>query len=384
MRTPIRITDSRAAGVGSISVEYSNACPFNADNSRLLLQHAGGFFGLYDGAGKYVRLMERPVTHSSEPRWSRRNPDVMYFIDKNALWMEHPSTGQRALIHVFSEYIASTAGGRHGVHGRGESDISEDDGHLVLAGIRPQGGVDVFVYEISTRTKGPVFPQARPFDGLKLTGDNKALVSGAEGVFVLDDLAKPPRRIFSGSSPHAAPIGPYFIVTNSNESPTTLPDFPNGIVRIDTRNGEQLGLLSLPWIDAVHISTAAGLDWCAVGSYGAKQPSGKVYKVMIDGSGAEMLADGINSYVQDGNYTAQPKASVSRDGSRLAYTSDKDGALDVWMLMLDGAVVVPPAPVQPPEPQLREIDFTADEGRKWQWHFEVINGKMTVKVYDER
>lgn len=384
--TPKRITDARAAGLGSIGVEYSSMCPFNSDNTRLILMHSQGYVGLYDGEGKFIRVLAPPIAASSEPRWSRKNPDLFYFVNGNELWSEQPSNGSRKLIHTFPEYVRFTSDHRHGVHGRGESDISEDDDHFVFAGIKPGGATEVFVFQISTRAKGRVFQQDKSFDGLKLAGNMAILSNG--GIWALDP-ATGPRKIF-GANGHADTTGKYLIVTNAAENPVTLPQFPNGIIRVDVTNGQQLGLFSLPWDSAVHISCPDNRDFCIVSTYGRNQPSGKLYKIKLDGSGAELLVDGINSNVTD--YEAMPKASVSRDGSRVVYTSNKDGAIDTWMLRLEPSapVISPPVveqpstpPPVPPMKQLREIDFSADEGREWEWHFKVVNGKMTVRVFDK-
>jgi hypothetical protein len=55
-----------------IQQEYATASPFNSDNSRFLLVHES-YFGLYDGAGAFLRNLPMEINSSSEPRWSRRD-----------------------------------------------------------------------------------------------------------------------------------------------------------------------------------------------------------------------------------------------------------------------------------------------------------------------
>src|SRR5262249_31446902 len=136
-----------AAGSGSLSfitAEYSTMSPFNMDNTRLILQHSS-YFALYDGSGNYLRDLPFSVYASTEPRWSRSDPSTLYFVNGNAFKQLNVETGAITTVHVFSEYGA--------ISGHGESDICFDGNHFVFAGDNRY----VFVYEISTNTKGPVF-----------------------------------------------------------------------------------------------------------------------------------------------------------------------------------------------------------------------------------
>ena len=117
--------------------------PFNSDNSRLLLQQQS-YFALYDGQGQYLRDLPFEITAASEPRWSRHDANLLYYVTLNQLKQFNTATGAPPPVHTFAEYTV--------VNGRGESDICFDGDHLVLVGNHQ----DVFVYDISTDTKGPV------------------------------------------------------------------------------------------------------------------------------------------------------------------------------------------------------------------------------------
>src|SRR5262245_43419160 len=67
-------TDGTGAVV-SISPEFSTMSPFNLDNTRTLILFRS-YFALYDGQGNYVRDLPLEVNASSEPRWSRRDPNT--------------------------------------------------------------------------------------------------------------------------------------------------------------------------------------------------------------------------------------------------------------------------------------------------------------------
>src|SRR5262249_4029676 len=70
--------------LATIAPEYSTMSPFNMDNSRLLLEHFS-YFGLYDGSGNFLKNVPLEVNSGTEPRWSRTDPNVFYYIRGNQL-----------------------------------------------------------------------------------------------------------------------------------------------------------------------------------------------------------------------------------------------------------------------------------------------------------
>src|SRR5437867_5381239 len=84
-----------------ISTEYSTMSPFNLDKSFIILDHFS-YFGLYDGSGKYLRDLPIEVNTSSEPRWSRSDPNVVYYIHGNQLKKCDVSTNSLTVAHTFS------------------------------------------------------------------------------------------------------------------------------------------------------------------------------------------------------------------------------------------------------------------------------------------
>lgn len=145
---------------------------------------------------------------------------------------------------------------------------------------------------------------------------------------------------------------PILVITNSNENPVTLPDFPNGIIKINLATGEQTGLISLPWSSACHISCPDQAGFALVSTYPANDgPYGNaILKIPLDGSAMTVLAKH-GSKVAD--YQSQPKATVSRDGSRVVYGSNggvADGPVDTYLLLLGAPVPPPPMPPPPAPP----------------------------------
>ena len=152
--------------LGFIANEYSTMTPFNADNSRLLLQHQS-YFALYDGEGQYLSDLPFEITASSEPRWSRHDANLLYYVTGNQLKQFDTASRTASAVHTFPEYSV--------VNGRGESDICFDGDHFVLVGDHQQ----IFTYDISTDTKGPVLATEGigGFDNVQITPDDHVLVS---------------------------------------------------------------------------------------------------------------------------------------------------------------------------------------------------------------
>ncbi|HUP25819.1 MAG TPA: hypothetical protein VNB06_23120, partial [Thermoanaerobaculia bacterium] len=145
--------------------EYSTINVFNQDNSLFLLQH-DSYFALYDAQRRYLGDLPWEIHASSEPRWSRADSRVLYFLNGNRLRRYDTSTGALSTVRTFEEYQR--------ISGNGESDICFDGDHLVLSG----DGRHIFVYEISTDTKGKVLDTGgRSFDSLDLTPDDNVTVT---------------------------------------------------------------------------------------------------------------------------------------------------------------------------------------------------------------
>src|SRR4030095_5898879 len=121
---------------------------------------------LYDGDGNYLRALPMEITTTSEPRWSRRDPNVLYYVRGNQLKSYNVGTNATTVVHAFTEYTS--------ISGNGESDISFDGDHFVLAGDRRF----IFLYEISTNTKGAVLDaNGHGFDSLYVTPNNNVTVT---------------------------------------------------------------------------------------------------------------------------------------------------------------------------------------------------------------
>lgn len=306
--------------------EYSTMSPFNGDNSRLLLMHQS-YFALYDGSGNFIKDLPFEVNATSEPRWSRTDADVFYYVKGNQLKQYKTSTDSISLVRTFREYSA--------IHGSGESDICFDGDHLVLVG----DNKEIFVYEISSDQKGPVLNREGlgGFDQLYITPNDNVLVGWYavgkgrfQGIELYDRNMNFLRQV-------APTIGHMDVTRDINGQEVLIwanaadpaPICSNGVVKINLSDGQQTCLLSLDWSLAFHVSAPDGNGWCVVTTYAPSDPdpisnwplyTNEILQLKLDGSEVRRLAHHRSRPFNGYNYT--PRTSLSRDGSRLVYSSN--------------------------------------------------------------
>ncbi len=354
-----------------VTGEYSTMSPFNADNSRLIVQH-DSYFGLYDGSGNYLNDLPFAINAGSEPRWSRTDTNVLYFINNNQLKQYDISTQVSSVVHTFSGYSL--------ISGKGESDISVDGDHFALAG----DGTFVFVYEISTDTQGPVFDASgHSFDSLYITPNNNVVVGYYQpgtarynGIELFDRNMNFQRQL-------ARAIGHMDVARDVNGDEVLLwtnsgdpqPVCDNGIVKIRVADASQTCLISLDWSLAVHISAPDNNGWVFVETYAPADPdptggwpkyTNEILQVKLDGSEVRRLVHHRSRPFD--SYYYQPRASTSHDGSKLVYNSNfglqqilgyPSLYVDAYLIDLGPSAPVPaPAPTPSPTPTATRFEET--------------------------
>jgi hypothetical protein len=321
---------TRADGGGAmpfVAPEYSTMSPFNQDNSRLLLVHFS-YFGLYDGAGNFLRELPS-IDASAEPRWSRRDPNVFYYHNGNQLRAYNVGTNTSSTVHTFSQYSS--------ISGMGESDISLDGDHFVLAGDRRY----IFVYEISTDSIGPVLDaNGHGFDSLYITPRNNVTVTwfangnGTRftGVELFDRNMNFQRQLAhaGGHMDITTDLnGDEVLVWVESGDPQPQTDCKAGVVKIRLADAKQTCIWRADWSMGVHVSAPDNSGWIFAESYVPSDPippngwltyTDEIIQVKLDGSEIRRLAHHRSRPLN--SYGYQPKTSASRDGTKLVFGSD--------------------------------------------------------------
>lgn len=364
----IRVSDAlatpNAANGGNltwVAGEYSTICPFNSDKTRIILVHES-YYGLYHSEGGYVGELPLEINASSEPKWSRTDNRIIYYVHGNQLKKYDVATEEITLVRTFDEYQT--------IKGKGESDISADGDHLVLVG----DGVFVFKYQISTDRKSPTFyTGGGAFDSLYITPDNNVTITwnraGTErysGIELLDGDMKFRRQVTHAGGHMAAcrdTDGSEVLIWCNSADPQPI-NCANGIVKVRLADGQQTCLLPLDWSLIVHVSAPSVGGFAYVETYAGEvtQASWKPYMneillVKLDGSEVKRLAH--HRSRPHNSYNWQPRISCSRDGSRAVFNSNFNLQAsqgysaeysDVYMLVLETATPVPEPPPIIPDP----------------------------------
>lgn len=357
MSAPRQITHAIKNWVGT---EVSTVSPFNSNNSQLILLGSNpgsvlDHFILCDGDGVFEK--DLPIAAWQEPRWSRTEPERLYFIEGNALVsLKVGMPGTVFTEHVFPEYST--------IWGHGESDISLDGEHFALSGTRKDDGTDdVFVYNLLTNKKEWLISKVPPFDGLKISSSNEWILSReTDPRNPINDGIFTPHRPILAFNGHACPARSQgqdvLLWCNAAENPVTRPNCPNGLIMVRLSDGYQVPLKSfLPWEYAFHIS-ACDREFCLVSTYSEMNPAlpMELWKVPFDGSPETLICTTGGVYR---GYSSQPKAALSRDGSRAVYTVDDGTNVNVWMVEIENPVVQPIVT----EPTETRIDYAPYVGK---------------------
>jgi hypothetical protein len=317
--------DNAAGGTLTwVMTEYASMSAFNSSNTRFILQH-NSYYGLYDGQGTYLGDLPFEIHASSEPRWSRTDDASLYYVHGNQLKKHDVGTGATSVVHTFSEYGA--------ISGHGESDISWDGDHFVLAG----DGRYVFVYRISNDSKGTVLDTAgNAWNSLYITPGNNVLVSYlASGAGRFRGI-----ELFNANMQfqrQATTVGGHMDVTRDTDGSEVLvwtnagdpaPICDNGVVKVRLATAQQTCLKELDWSLAIHVS-CPDQGACVVGTYAPSDPdpafdwpayTNELIRVPLDGTATSRIAHHRSRPLDDYNWS--PRASLSRDGSKLVFSSN--------------------------------------------------------------
>ena len=327
-----RLTDARADGRTWDQHEYSVMSPFNSDESLVLLAQGGSSYATYDLYGGLVRAFP-DVVFSAEPRWSKSDPDTIYYHQGNELRRLRVDTGASTLVHRFDAYGAIGFGRKQ--------ELSDDGDHLVLVGFDASGNnpVAILTWTFSTAAIGGPLVMSAPYNHAAITPDNHVIVEWSNvgaGRFMgleLYDLQMNFRRQVVTWAAHADvcrdPSGDEVLIATNSADPQPLGNL-HQIVKVRLADSVETALVPLAWRFAVHISCRSHDGWAVVSTYSPSNPDpsvswlpfeNEILRVRTDGSGeVERLAHHQSRPLDDYNY--MPKASASPSGRYIVYDSN--------------------------------------------------------------
>ncbi|HUS12299.1 MAG TPA: hypothetical protein VMZ30_17665 [Pyrinomonadaceae bacterium] len=344
-----RLTDGAPpAGVPSpefVHAEYATQNHFNAANNdadtRVLIE-AGPASGIWviDLNGNIVKTYS-DLQASAEPMWDRVNPFKFYFhtIGGNQIKRRDITTDTTETIATFSEYTA--------ISGQGESDLSSDGNEMILLGQTPEGGRDVFVYNLSNRKKSPALRLAASdvIDWLHVTNNFVVLGffafhGGSQTVELYDTNMRFRRRLANfighedvGLDGNGEEI---LVISGSNApSPSPCPGGTNCIIKYRLSDGTFTALPPLDWSLAPHIAVPSlprtPSPWVLVSTYAPSDPdpattnwkvyTNEVIRLKLDGTAVERLAHHYSRPAGE-NYNWTPRSSVNAAGTRVLFNSN--------------------------------------------------------------
>ena len=362
-----RLSNATVEGSSYVMHAYSSVNPFNSDNTMVLLEKSGGILHVRDLLGNTVKdnLHNFGILPSSNPVWSRTDPNVIYFhpVSSNQVKKYNLSTNAVTTEYTFSSYAQIS-------FGNGEGDISWDGNYLPILADGRYG----FIYNINAKTvvgpKDLLGPTSTGGSGgeapdvVDLTTKNKFVylwAGSGSGVSFFDNQLNFIRRAlnYSGHSDRAEDLdgSEILVITNSADA-SPIADCQNGIVKSNLALGTQTCLQQLDWSLAVHISCNNGNQgWCIVSTYDPSHAG--AWKAYTD----EILLVNLNSsqtirlaHTRSSNsaYERFPRAALSGNGRYVLFDSDMRGAnVDTYLLDLQNGSTPPlPAPVDTEAPSV--------------------------------
>lgn len=375
--TAIRRTDpGQSTGSSGLVHEYSKYSPVNANNTLVAVQVIGGesrgAWRIQDLATHTWRAT-LPTQGDPEISWHPTDPNLLLYRKGNRLLRYHVDTGTADTLLLALAYTS--------IGTNEEGRPSFDWRYWAGIGVKSTGQRDIFVADLQSGsilatlanvgsaidwvTMSPsgqwVVIQYTDGKGTRVSSRSLTLDRSLVADFTHADLAL---------DKEGKDILVYIAVTGAQVTQLGCPNAPNGspIASARLEDGHRQILLGdcytadwqpviagtfLPWGGAYHFSgiiSRVRPGWVFVSSYSASQvPQApfqrELFLLATDGSGkVERYAH--HHSLTDGDYFAEPHATVSWDGSRLFFASTwgQAGRYDFYELPL---TVVPPSPPLP-------------------------------------
>ncbi|ODV20526.1 MAG: hypothetical protein ABT27_07410, partial [Lysobacteraceae bacterium SCN 69-25] len=362
----VRATDHVADGVSGFAVnDYSRRQPFNANNSRYIVNSGDGSWYLYD-AGSLKKLARlNGLSGDAEPQWHPTDPNTLYYVPGNGgtkLYALNVASNTSAVVADFAgklpwsraAHVWTKSEGSPSRDGRYWGFQVEDANFKILGYI---------VWDLqNNRLVGSKAMSTRP-DHVSMSPSGRWFVaSGSDGTYAWSPDFRTKKQLHKATEHSDIAVGA---------------DGHDVYVSIDYQSGNGSVFM-------VDIDTGVRTDLFPTyinGSYTALHVSGKAYArpgwVLVSTYAGSASRDGSRPWYLDqifalelkaqpriypiafhrsksNGYWSEPHAAVSRDFSRILFSSNwggsSDAALDAYLIGLPATALGGSGTTTPPPP----------------------------------
>ncbi len=362
----VRATDHVADNVSGFAVnDYSRREPFNANNSRYIVNSGNGYWYLYDANTLQKLSRLNGLSGDAEPQWHPTDPNTLYYVPGNGgtkLYALNVATNTSTVVADFAgklpwskaAHVWTKSEGSPSRDGRYWGFQVEDANFKILGYV---------VWDLqNNRLVGSKAMTTRP-DHVSMSPSGRWFVaSGSDGTYAWSTDFKTKKQLHKATEHSDIAVGA---------------DGHDVYVSIDYQSGNGSVFM-------VDIDTGVRTDLFPTyinGSYTALHVSGKAYAkpgwVLVSTYAGSASRDGSRPWYLDqifalelkaqpriypiafhrsksNGYWSEPHAAVSRDFSRILFSSNwggsSDAALDAYLIGLPATALGGSGTTTPPPP----------------------------------
>jgi len=346
----LRATDHVADGISGFAVnDYSRREPFNADDTRFIVNSGNGNWYLYDADSlKRIALLDG-LSGDAEPQWHPTDPNTLYYLPINGgtrLYALDLSTNASRVVADFAgklpwpnaAHVWTRSEGSPSRDARYWGFQVEDDAFHILG---------LIVWDLpQNRLVGSKNVSVRP-DHVSMSPSGRWIVaSGADGVLAYSADFSVTKRLYTKTEHSDIAVGAdghdvfVSIDYDGNDGNVYMVDIDTG-VRTDLFPTYLNGAAS-----AMHFSGKAydRPGWVLISTYADKRArdgrlawyAGQIFAVQLHA--APKIYRFAFHRARANGYWSEPHAAVDRDFTRVLYSSNwgggSDADLDVYQLRL--------------------------------------------------
>lgn len=334
--------------------DYSRRQAFNADTSRFIVYALDGFWHLYDAATlRHLRVLAGPAG-DAEPQWHPTDPTKLYYVPTFGgmrLSLLDVNTNQSTVAADFTGKLPWATVAR--VWTKSEGSPSADGRYWCFQAENANFGIlGVFTYDLQTQTVlGTRSMSARP-DHVSMSAAGRWCIvsnlSGQGGTVAWNRTFTTSRTLHATSEHSDAALGP------NGQDLFVFVDYQShagDLVMVDIDSGTRTTLFPT-YIDrsstAYHVSGKgfAKPGWALVSTYATSPPERWLHEriMAVELAANPTIIHLAHHQSRFNDYWTEPHASVSRDFSRVLFTSNwgttSSEDVDAYMIQVPDDLLV--------------------------------------------